>query len=77
MSEIYTATDLIRYIYKETTAEENEHIERLLQHNLAAREEYESYKEMTGILENVSLDPSPTSVKIIMEHAHRHDAELI
>jgi hypothetical protein len=77
MSEIYTANDLIRYIYQEITAEESLHIQHLIQHNLSAKEEYESLKDMIGLLDDVALDPSPTSIQIIMEHAHKHDAELI
>jgi hypothetical protein len=77
MSEIYTQDDLIRYIYNETSAEENQHIQHLLQHNLAAKEEFESLKEMVGALDNASLEPDPTSIKIIMEHAHKQTEELI
>jgi hypothetical protein len=77
MSEIYNQDDLIRYIYNETSAEENLHIQHLLQHNLSAKEEYESLKEMIGTLDNASLDPDPTSIQIIMEHAHKQTEELI
>lgn len=76
MSEIYTENDLIRYIYRETTAEENIHIQHLIQQNLAAKEAFESLKEMIGTLDSASLDPDPTSIRIIMEHAHEQ-AELI
>lgn len=77
MSEIYTQDDLIRYIYQETTADENLRIQHLLQNNIAAKEEFESLKEMVGTLNNASLDPDPTSIRIIMEHAHKQTEELI
>lgn len=76
MSEIYTANDLIRYIYKETSAEENIHIQHLIQHNLQAAEEYKELLNTIGSLEQVSLDAHPTSIQLIMEHSH-HQAELI
>lgn len=77
MSEIYTANDLIRFIYKETTPLESANIQFLIQHNLAAKEEYESLLELTTSFADASLDPDPTSVNIIMEYSHNQAAELI
>lgn len=76
MSEIYTANDLIRFIYKETSAEENIHIQHLIQHNLQAAEAYKELLHTIGSLEQVSLDAHPTSIQLILEHSH-HQAELI
>lgn len=76
MSEIYTANDLIRYIYKETSAEENVHIQHLLQHNLRAMEEYKELSGTIGSLESVALNAHPTSISLILEHFHQQ-AELI
>ncbi|MES2779385.1 MAG: hypothetical protein V4651_05750 [Bacteroidota bacterium] len=76
MSEIYTANDLIRYIYEETSAEENVHIQHLIQHNLKAAEEFKELLSTIGSLEQVSLNAHPTSIQLILEHSH-HQAELI
>lgn len=76
MSEIYTANDLIRYIYKETSAEENVHIQHLIQHNLQAVDEFKELSATIGSLEDVSLDAHPTSISLIMEHFHQQ-AQLI
>lgn len=76
MSEIYTANDLIRYIYKETTADENVHIQHLIQHNLQAADEFKELSATIGSLDNVPLDAHPTSISLILEHFHKQ-AELI
>jgi hypothetical protein len=46
MSEIYTANDLLRFMFNETTAEEAVHIQHLLKHNIQAKEEYEGFQDM-------------------------------
>ena len=76
MSEIYTANDLIRFIYKETSAEENIHIQHLIQHNIQAAEEYKELLITVDALSEVSLNAHPTSIQLILEHSH-HQAELI
>lgn len=77
MSEIYTANDLLRFMFNETTAEESVHIQHLLKHNIQAQEEYNGFQEMLTKLEENSLDPHPTSVKLIMEHSAKSAKELI
>jgi hypothetical protein len=71
MSEIYTANDLIRYIYNETSASENIHIQHLIHHNAQAEEEYKELKATINSLETVSLDAHPTTIQLILEHAHQ------
>lgn len=77
MSEIYTANDLIRFIYQETSPAETANIQHLLQHNAQAKEEYLQLQETLKMLDDVALDPHPTSISIIMEHSHKQAAELI
>lgn len=77
MSEIYTANDLLRFMFNETTDEEAVHIQYLLNHNVKAKEEYENLKEMLGKVDESSLDPHPTSVKLIMEYSAKNAKELI
>jgi hypothetical protein len=77
MSEIYTANDLLRFMFNETSAEETIHIQHLLKHNTQAKEEYDGLKEMLAKVEESSLDPHPTSVKLILEHSAKNTKELI
>jgi hypothetical protein len=77
MSEIYTANDLLRFLFNETTAEESLHIQHLLKHHQKASEEYQQFKEMLGKLDEESLLPHPTSIQLIMEHSAKNTKELI
>ncbi len=77
MSEIYTSNDLIRYIYNETSPAETANIQHYLQHNTQAKEEYESLMETMDLLPDVSLNAHPTSIKLILEYAHKQAPELI
>jgi hypothetical protein len=77
MSEIYTANDLLRFIFNETSAEESIHIQHLLKHNLQAKEEYDGLNDMLAKVEESGLDPHPTSVQLILEHSAKSAKELI
>lgn len=77
MSEIYTTNNLIRFIYQETSPAETANIQHLLQHHSEAKEEYLQLQETLKMLDGVALNPHPTSIAIIMEHAHKQAAELI
>jgi hypothetical protein len=77
MSEIYTANDLLKFLFNETTAEESLHIQHLLKHNVQATEEFQQLKETLSRLDQESLDPHPTSVKLILEHSAKNTKELI
>jgi hypothetical protein len=77
MPKIYTANDLISFIYNETSTEQSIHVEHLLKHNVKAKEEFDVLKETIDMLDAESLDPHPTSLKIIMEHSAKNAKELI
>jgi hypothetical protein len=71
MSKIYTATDLIRYIYRETTPAENAGILHQMHADEAFKEEFENQLATLLVLNEAELDPSPTSVSLILEHSLR------
>ena len=71
MSKIYTSTDLIRYIYRETTPAENSGIMHQLQVDAVFKEEFENQLAAVFALTESEFNPSPTSVSIIMEHSHK------
>ncbi len=69
MPKIYTANDLIRYIYRETTAQENHEIIAQMSYDLSLREEFESQLATVQSLGKAELEPHPSSVQIILEHS--------
>jgi hypothetical protein len=71
MSKIYSATDLIRYIYRETTPAENSGIMHQLQVDSVFKEEFENQVSAVLALTEAEFNPSPTSVSIIMEHSQK------
>ncbi len=75
MAKIYTE-DLIRFIYNETTTEESNDISVAILSNCNLMTEYESLNETITQLNSISMMPSPTSIKIIMEEARRQSAEF-
>ena len=77
MSKIYTSNDFIRFIYQETSQAEASNIQHFISHNLQAKEELDSLREILGMLDEVDLDAHPTSIQLVLEHAHRLDEEVI
>ena len=75
MAKIYT-DDLIRFIYNETTTEESNDISVAILSNNYLMAEYESLSETISQLDSISMIPSPTSIKIIMEEARKQSAEF-
>ncbi len=72
MSKIYTATDLTRYIYRETTQQENIDILNQMQYDMDLKEEFEMQLAAVLMLSEAELDPNPTSVSLILEHSFKH-----
>ena len=58
MIKTFTRTDLIRFIYKETTKEEEKRIKRALLTDDVLGEEYKSLKKLVRNLDEVQLNPS-------------------
>jgi hypothetical protein len=75
MRKIYT-DDLIRFIYNETTIEQNKFICLSLQSNPTLKSECELLKESIHQLDAISLLPHPSSIKIIMEESFKQSAEM-
>lgn len=71
MPKIYTPNDLIRYIYKETTASENLNLDKILKTNEQAAESLESFQTMVDQLHEAELMPNPTSVSLILEYSQK------
>ena len=68
MAKMYTE-DLIRFIYNETTTDESNDISVEVLSNSYLMQEFELLNETITQLDSMSLLPSPTSIKIIMEES--------
>lgn len=77
MSKIYTANDLIRFIYQETNVADSANIQQLITEQPECAEAFEALSDVVSMLDEVSLNASPTSIAIIMEQAHKSAAECI
>ncbi len=71
MQKNYTAQDLLRYIYKETTQEESKDMLHLVKNNIHFREELVSIQSVFAKLNDLDLGPDPTSLNIIMEYSQK------
>ncbi|TNE80802.1 MAG: hypothetical protein EP332_06160 [Bacteroidetes bacterium] len=76
MSNTFTETDILRYLYGETTPAENKAIAEELKKNINLRSYYDRMVETQKELEKVFEEPDPTSVNIILEYsqATHHDS---
>jgi hypothetical protein len=76
MAKLYTEEDLIRFLYNETLPEESNEISIAMYSNSELMNECEMLKETISVLDCAELLPSPTSISIIMEAAHRQSEAL-
>ena len=77
MTRTYTQDDVLRYIYRETTEEENLAIRNAL---LFDQELMEFYKEIENLaieISNIEVEPSAKSVKAIADYAQINSLQSI
>jgi hypothetical protein len=70
MTKTFTQSDLIRFIYQETTEEETQEINRVLSFD---RELQLHYRELLLTKESITkaqLEPSPVVIENILRYAH-------
>jgi hypothetical protein len=77
MSKIYTANDFIRFIYQETNAADSANLQKIIDEQPEAAEMVEQFTDVVNMLDGISMHPSPTSVALILEAAHKSTAEFI
>ena len=65
----YNTEDLIKYLYKETTVEEAQAMEKALQSDWNLRDEYSALRESMQQLDSILESPRPQSVKAILDYA--------
>lgn len=66
MIKTFTPTDLIRYLYHETTEEENREIESALLCDADLRQQYHELKEILAGLNEALLSPPDDVVSKVM-----------
>lgn len=69
MRKTYTPYDLIRFIYHETTAQEEQGITDQLLTDPALMTEYRQLVKTVTALEDAPSEPHSTSISIIMEYS--------
>jgi hypothetical protein len=76
MNKNITQNDLIRFIYQETTKEENFQILQDLDENFELREELNSLMKTLNMLNELSFNPSDSTLKILNEEASSSSFEM-
>lgn len=67
MQHNFTTENLVRFIYRETSVEEDRQIKQWIAEDAAASKQFQSLMESVSAIDMVELEPSETSVKIILE----------
>ena len=77
MTRTYTQDDVIRYIYRETTEEENLAIRNALLFDQELMGFYKEIKSIVSELNNIEVEPSAKSVKAIADYAQINSLQSI
>ena len=77
MTESFTPNDLVRYIYQETTAAENEKFVQALQFDLGLAQEYSDMLNTISQLDCILLEPSESVVNAIKKRSHSTGLEKV
>lgn len=76
MQTNFTQEDLIRFIYQETSQEENVAILKALEKQYELREELSVLLETMQILNSIQYNPSDSVIKILNEEASSSSFEM-
>lgn len=76
MSFTITETEILRYIYGDCTPSETKAIREELKKNLALRSYHNRMMETKIAMEKIEMEPSETSVNIILEYSASHHDSL-
>ncbi|MHA7099250.1 hypothetical protein [Roseivirga pacifica] len=77
MIKTFTQDDLVRYIYKETTTEENSEIEQAMLFDDALAKDYAELSSVVLALDGAQVAPAQNSVDAILSYSksyHLHSA---
>jgi len=77
MIKTFTQDDLVRYIYKETTIEENFEIEQALIFDEALADDYAAMKDVVKSLDAIQKEPSDRSVETILSFSKSYHLHTV
>ena len=75
MKQTFTSNDLVRFIYREVSPEEEIRIKQFITENPEAAEELRLMMESVMDLDSVSFEPSESSVEIVLDYSREHAPE--
>lgn len=76
MDSKITQEDLIRFVYQETTQEENIHILHTLETDKELRDELSDLLQTIDLLNELKYEPNETILKILNEEASSSSFEM-
>lgn len=71
MKQYFTQLDLIRFLYKETSAAETTAIAEALKNDPLLSEEYQELFEGYRLLPKAKFNPRPTALQSILRHSEQ------
>jgi len=77
MTHNFTPEDLLQYLYKETTPEENKAIEKAMAEDWTLKEKFEVIKKAAQRLAMFSFSPRTESVLNVLKYANKELAEKL
>jgi len=69
MKKTFTPEDLVRFIYRETSPEETTAIKKAITDNTELAQIYHALLTANEELNNLSLEPSSSSINVILQHS--------
>ena len=69
MKQIFTPDDLVRFIYKETTPEENLAIKKAILDDMELAITYQAMLTAHEQLDCISMEPDPSSINLILQYS--------
>jgi len=75
MKDSFTTNDLIRFIYREVSPEEEMRIKNFIAEYPEAAEEFHLLMGSVMELDSISLEPSESSVNIILDYSREYTPE--
>ena len=77
MIKTFTQNDLIRYIYQETTKEENTEIENAIIFDDALFDELNGLQQLVGGLKEIEKSPSKKCIDDILSYSKSYDMHAV
>lgn len=75
MKHAFTPHDLVRFIYREISPEEETGIRQYISEDKIAADEFQLLMDSVTQLDSVTFEPSETSVRIVLDYSRQHSPE--